>query len=103
MRFATAAAATCALVATIVSAAPAPKVNHVHYPNSPKFSKNHRRSQQIRDLTTNDVNVTSAGPTTNAPYSNIWISLSNDEAASVIEYIHTQDELNVTAVVNATR
>lgn len=102
MRFAAIASATAAIMATAITAAPAPKLNHVHYPHSPKFSSHHRRSQQVRDLT-NQVNVTSASPTIKAPHSNIWMSLSDDEAAAVIGFIYDQDDLNVTAVVNATR
>lgn len=40
-------------------------------------------------------------PSTSAPKDNIWRSLSNDEAASVIAYLHKQKKLNLTAVADA--
>lgn len=36
-------------------------------------------------------------PSTTAPYKNIWNSLTNDEAASVIGFLHAQESLNLTA------
>lgn len=36
-------------------------------------------------------------PKTTAPYKNIFKSLSNDEAASVIGFLHAQESLNLTA------
>ncbi|KDQ60427.1 hypothetical protein JAAARDRAFT_191806 [Jaapia argillacea MUCL 33604] len=41
-------------------------------------------------------------PAVTAPYPNIWSALSNDEAASVIQFLHCQPELNLTAAANAT-
>lgn len=72
-------------------AAPAPKVNAVHHPklSRPQFRK--------RNDYTNAVNVTSTAPTTSAPKANVWASLSNDEAAAVINFLHDQPDLNLTA------
>lgn len=36
-------------------------------------------------------------PTTSAPKKNVWASLTNDEAASVISFLHNQTSLNLTA------
>lgn len=81
------------LLATLSAAfaAPAPKVNAVHHPklSRPQFRK--------RNEYTNAVNVTSKAPTTSAPKDNVWASLSNDEAAAVINFLHTQPALNLTA------
>lgn len=75
---------------SIALAAPAPKVNAVHHPklSRPQFRK--------RTEYTNAVNVTSAAPTTSAPKNNVWASLSNDEAAAVIAFLHEQPALNLT-------
>ncbi|GHJ86241.1 hypothetical protein NliqN6_2643 [Naganishia liquefaciens] len=72
-------------------AAPAPKVNAVHHPklSRPQFRK--------RNGYSNAVNVTSTAPITSAPKANVWASLSNDEAASVISFLHDQPSLNLTA------
>ena len=72
-------------------AAPAPKVNAVHHPKltRPQFRK--------RNGYTSAINVTSTAPTTSAPKTNVWASLSNDEAASVISFLHEQPALNLTA------
>lgn len=32
----------------------------------------------------------------------VFLALSNDEAASIIQYLHDQKELNLTAAINAT-
>jgi primary-amine oxidase len=40
-------------------------------------------------------------PTVTAPYSNIFAQLSNDEAAGVIQFLHDQSSLNLTAADEA--
>jgi primary-amine oxidase len=72
-------------------AAPAPKVNSVHHPklSRPQFRK--------RNEFVGAANVTSTAPTTTAPKANVWTALSNDEAASVINFLHDQPALNLTA------
>jgi primary-amine oxidase len=102
MHILTVATTACALLATAVCGSPSPKVNSVHYPNNPKFSAHHRRGVQKRALVTDSVKATTTTPSTKAPRSNIWNSLTNDEAAAVIAYIHKQPSLDVTAVANAT-
>lgn len=69
---------------------PAPKVpNYVKAP--------HRHWQR-----NNDQAVSKAiPPKVTAPYKNIFNSLSNDEAASVIGFLHAQDSLNLTAADKA--
>ncbi|KAJ7159987.1 copper amine oxidase [Mycena crocata] len=46
-------------------------------------------------------NATAFSPVAVAPKSNIFISLTNDEAASVISFLHNQTELNLTAAADA--
>jgi primary-amine oxidase len=68
-----------------VVARPSPKV--------PSFVKApHRHGHR-----NNDGASLSIPPKTTAPYKNIFNSLSNDEAASVIGYLHAQDSLNLTS------
>jgi primary-amine oxidase len=102
MRVFTVATTACAVLATAVCGAPSPKINSVHYPNNPKFSPYHRRGVQKRALATDSVKATSTTPFSKAPHTNIWNSLTNEEAAAVVDYIHKQPSLNVTAVANAT-
>ncbi|KAJ7078447.1 copper amine oxidase [Mycena belliarum] len=46
-------------------------------------------------------NATTFSPVTVAPKINIFISLTDDEAASVISFLHNQTELNLTAATDA--
>ena len=41
--------------------------------------------------------------TTKAPKSNIFLGLTDDEAAAITTFLHDQEKLNLTAAVNATR
>jgi primary-amine oxidase len=85
------AAGVCILASLLTGlAAPAPKVNAVHHP---KLSR-----PQLRKRTeyTNAVNISAAAPATSAPRDNVWASLSNDEAAAVIAFLHEQPALNLT-------
>ena len=41
--------------------------------------------------------------TTKAPKSNIFLGLTDDEAAAVTAFLHDQEELNLTAAASATR
>ncbi|GJN93983.1 hypothetical protein Rhopal_007046-T1 [Rhodotorula paludigena] len=40
-------------------------------------------------------------PTVKAPHKNIWATLSTDEAAGVVAFLHNQTELNLTAAADA--
>lgn len=42
-------------------------------------------------------------PQVSAPYVNVWEELSDDEAASVISFLHNQTDLNLTAAADASR
>lgn len=90
-------AATLCILGTLTTAlaAPAPKVNAIHHPklSRPQFRK--------RNNVISAVNVASTAPTTSAPKANVWASLSNDEAASVINFLHDQPTLNLTAAQDA--
>jgi hypothetical protein len=46
--------------------------------------------------------TTATAPVVSAPVGNAWKELSYDEAESVVAFLYTQPELNLTAVVNAT-
>ncbi|KAJ7479846.1 copper amine oxidase [Mycena latifolia] len=46
-------------------------------------------------------NSTTFSPVAVAPKANIFISLTNDEAASVVSFLHNQTELNLTAAADA--
>ena len=75
-------------------ARPAPKVSRVKGP--------HRYIGKRDSYTpTNQTDTTSAYPTTTAPKLNIFSSLSNDEAAQVIGFLHNQTDLNLTASSDA--
>ncbi|WRT68621.1 uncharacterized protein IL334_005599 [Kwoniella shivajii] len=54
-----------------------------------------------RDLHTDSTDTSSSPPTTTAPKDNIWNVLSNDEAADVISFLHSKDDLNLTSVDDA--
>lgn len=41
-------------------------------------------------------------PTVTAPHPNVWASLSNEEAASVVGFLHNNTDLNLTAAADAT-
>ncbi|KAL7413894.1 copper amine oxidase [Mrakia frigida] len=95
MRF----SSTSFAVATLLSvsstfARPSPKVPGVRWPKQAGNSQHHRREV---------LNITSetASSSLTAPYENIFISLTNDEAAAVISFLHNQTELNLTASADA--
>ncbi|KAK6910889.1 hypothetical protein I203_104924 [Kwoniella mangroviensis CBS 8507] len=73
-------------------AIPQPKISSIRRPG---WRPNRRQ------LPTDSVNTTSSSPSTTAPKDNIWISLTNDEAADVISFLHSRDDLNLTAVDDA--
>ncbi|WWC71351.1 uncharacterized protein I206_105306 [Kwoniella pini CBS 10737] len=75
-------------------AIPNPKISSIRRPG---WRPNARR----RDLPTDSTDTSSSSPTTTAPKHNIWNSLSNDEAADVIGFLHSRDDLNLTAVEDA--
>lgn len=91
------------------------KVQRVRHP---KLKRPHHQARTIgayndlaRELnarSSSSGSVSSTGwntkaPSTTAPKANVWKALSNDEAASVIEFLHAQGWLNLTSVDNATR
>ncbi|KAJ6629905.1 copper amine oxidase [Mycena sp. CBHHK59/15] len=51
--------------------------------------------------TSSSTNATAFSPVVVAPKTNIFNSLTNDEAASVISFLHNQTELNLTAAADA--
>lgn len=74
-----------------VTARPSPKV--------PSFVKApHRHWHRNNDGSSDSL---STPPKTTAPYKNIFNSLSNDEAASVIGFLHAQESLNLTGADEA--
>lgn len=75
-------------------AVPSPKISNVKKPG-------HYHHPHRRDIVTNEVDVSASSPTTSAPKDNIWNFLSNDEAAGIIAFLHSQTELNLTAVNDA--
>nr|XP_018261712.1 uncharacterized protein I303_06153 [Kwoniella dejecticola CBS 10117]OBR83870.1 hypothetical protein I303_06153 [Kwoniella dejecticola CBS 10117] len=74
-------------------ALPNPKISSIRRPGW--------RPNARRDLPTDSTDTSSSSPSTTAPKHNIWNSLSNDEAADVIGFLHSQDDLNLTAVDDA--
>lgn len=95
-------AGVCSMVAAMPTQQQPRKVSSFRNPNG-KYTHHHgRRGMAKRGLYTNAVNTTAAAPTINAPKENIWISLSDDEAAGVIAFLHDQPELNLTAAADAT-
>ncbi|KAJ7058557.1 copper amine oxidase [Mycena amicta] len=61
-----------------------------------------KKPAQLEVLATSSANASSTFNTVAAaPKENIFISLTDDEAASVISFLHNQTELNLTAVADA--
>ncbi|KAI0030480.1 copper amine oxidase [Vararia minispora EC-137] len=97
--------ASVALVcATLASA----KVPRVAYPKSKqaarirnkfKHSLAHRHGAE-RSFT--GTGWQASAPVADAPFTNIWAGLSDDEAADVIAFLHNQPALNLTAAGNST-
>jgi primary-amine oxidase len=76
-------------LAVTASARPSPKV--------PSFVKAPHRHHYRN----NDSPSLSTPQKTTAPYKNIFNSLTNDEAASIISFLHSQESLNLTAADSA--
>jgi hypothetical protein len=70
----------------------------MHHSNKPKFSLLPPPRRAEKALGTVSVQAKTTIPFSKASYSNIWNSLTSDEAAAVIDYIHRQRSHNVTAV-----
>ncbi|KAK6992126.1 amine oxidase [Favolaschia claudopus] len=85
------------LLASSVLAGP-----HARLKNPKERPKKHTPLLEV--LSTVHSNSTASktfSPVTVAPKENIFISLTNDEAASVISFLHNQTELNLTSAVDA--
>lgn len=76
-----------------------------HSARSAQTEMNYRKARSFVDLELAKrdqlIPNTTAAPTTSAPKANIWRSLSNDEAASVVAWLHNQTALNLTAAADA--
>ncbi|GAA6039389.1 hypothetical protein JCM8097_002830 [Rhodosporidiobolus ruineniae] len=98
MRTAAAFALGAALYATGVSAAP--KYRYMS-PNNRVVQP--PRLNAVVDVSSAQYNLTDIPGTPNvtAPHPNVWRTLSNDEAASVVELLHDQESLNLTAAADA--
>ncbi|GAA5930824.1 uncharacterized protein JCM15063_002470 [Sporobolomyces koalae] len=93
-----------AVLASGAFAAPSPKLPSFKYPTL-------RSRPQVPDVVTPTFKNLAAQldssassydtPTTKAPKTNIWASLSTDEAASVVAFLHDQKKLNLTAAKEA--
>ena len=71
-----------------------------HSGQSSKFGK---RAPIVRRQASSNASCGSETPlTTKAPKANIFAGLTDDEAAAVTSFLHSQSSLNLTAVVNAT-
>lgn len=86
------------VAATAVTAAPSPKLPYFRgtrpRPTVQNFVSNVASAQyNLTDIP--------GKPTTKAPHSNIWATLSNDEAAEVVSFLHNQTALNLTAASDA--
>ncbi|KAK4047619.1 hypothetical protein OIV83_005277 [Microbotryomycetes sp. JL201] len=103
---------TLALGAAAVLMAAAPGVNAapkflsmqgIHRPTKPRptIPLSHPFEDTKTGVQTNN-DGKSADPVVKAPYKNVWASLTNDEAASVIKFLHDQAQMNLTAATNAT-
>ncbi|WWC90478.1 uncharacterized protein L201_005414 [Kwoniella dendrophila CBS 6074] len=76
----------------VSSAIPQPKISALRRPGW----RPHRRQ-----LPFDSTDTSSSSPTVLAPKDNIWNSLSNDEAADVIAFLHSKNDLNLTAQEDA--
>lgn len=81
------------------AAAPAPKADYVKKPGWRPHV--HQQQQQRRAAYINEGALNNDYPTVTAPKKNPWLYLSDDEAASVIAFLHDQESLNLTAVDDA--
>ncbi|BGP20022.1 hypothetical protein JCM10213_000596 [Rhodosporidiobolus nylandii] len=79
-------------------AAPSPKLPYFKNPSRRIPVKNF-----AVDVSRSQYNLTDVpdAPTTTAPHKNIWAALTNDEAASIVSFLHNQTELNLTAAVDS--
>jgi len=105
MRLTAAFAVVAALAASTTLAAPAPKNKYVK-PNRllsrplPAGFNAHVSAKQY-DTTEFKSSGVSEAPTVKAPRKNVWAGLTNDEAASVVAFLHNQTALNLTAAADA--
>lgn len=83
------------LLLPLALGAPSPKPPTIKRPGS--F---HRRNAGASGVT-HQTHPSSTAPQVTAPKSNIWNSLSFDEAASIKAYLHSQSSLNLTSVEDA--
>ncbi|KAJ7199635.1 putative copper amine oxidase [Mycena pura] len=60
-----------------------------------------KKPELVEVLATSSESSTTFNPVAAAPRANIFISLTDDEAASVISFLHNQTALNLTAVADA--
>lgn len=81
------------------------KVPRVAHPRSKQAARNRgKRPHAKNDKTSFTGSGWSAhAPVTDAPKSNVWDALTNDEAADVISFLHNQTALNLTIADNSTR
>lgn len=69
-----------------------------------RLSHPHTYRKENPEAYINEADFSHAGyppPQTHAPASNIWATLSNDEAASVIHWLHHHSSLNLTSATMA--
>ncbi|BGP31066.1 hypothetical protein JCM10296v2_002830 [Rhodotorula toruloides] len=86
------------LAATAVTAAPSPKLPYFRGTRPRPAVQNF-----VSNVASAQYNLTDipGKPTTKAPHANIWATLSNDEAAEVVSFLHNQTALNLTAASDA--
>lgn len=92
--------ASLALSATCVVAAPSPKYLEMKGIKRPARKSPVPVANLAVNAVVNSNASVDASPVT-ANKTNIWASLSNDEAASVVSFLHAQDFLNLTAAEDA--
>ncbi|GAA5979366.1 hypothetical protein JCM11641_005014 [Rhodosporidiobolus odoratus] len=91
------------LAATTALAAPSPKLPYF----KPGFKSSSRRfpiKNFATDVSALKYNLTDipGAPTTHAPRKNVWQTLSEAEAASIVSFLHNQTALNLTAAEDVT-
>ncbi|KAK4699567.1 hypothetical protein P7C70_g6693, partial [Phenoliferia sp. Uapishka_3] len=93
------AASVAVLLASSALSAPAPKLPSIRNPRyQVRPAIQNYRVNAAENVT---VSNSSATPVVSASKNNVWITLTNNEAAGVVKFLHEQSELNLTAAADA--
>ncbi|KAJ7186602.1 copper amine oxidase [Mycena filopes] len=88
-------------MAALSALSPALAGPHARLKSPKKWAKKPALLEVLSPVTTNTTTQTSFTPIAHAPKRNIFLSLSDDEAASVISFLHNHTALNLTANADA--